>query len=203
LQWRARGSPAVGDSGRSDHMGTMLFSVQRRRERDAADRLYRAVAEASRRPIFFTDFGVPDTLEGRLESLLLHVFPVVDRLRSGEEPDSDFSRLLAEAFVSDMDATLREMGVGDMSVPRRVKTLFGAFGGRLTAYAAAKDDCEALAAAIRRNVFADSGSADDASRLASYVQAAVAAIGDMPVAALKRGAPLFPEPQAYAGGCKP
>lgn len=179
----------------------MLFSGQRHQERAAAEQLYRAVAEASRRPVFYTQFGVPDTLEGRLESLLFHLFPVIDRLRSGDDADPEFSRLVAEAFVSDMDATLREMGVGDLSVARRMKTIFGAFGGRLTAYSAAKDDCDALTAAVRRNVFDDSASTAAASRLCAYLQATVAGVGKVPVAALKRGAPLFPDPQPYAGGC--
>lgn len=174
----------------------MLFSTRRRRERDAAEGLYRAVAEASRRPAFYTDFGVPDTLEGRFESLLLHLFPVMERLRCGEDADPQFSRLLAEAFVADMDATLREMGVGDLSVPRRVKSMYAALGGRLAAYGAAKNDREALAAALQRNVFDGSPAASQTTRLASYLQTAVAAIGAIPVAALKRGAPVFPDPQA-------
>lgn len=181
----------------------MLFSGQRRQERKAAERLYRAIAEASRRPVFYTELGVPDTVEGRLESLLFHLFPVIHRLRSGEDADAEFSRLLAEAFVSDMDATLREMGVGDLSVARRIKTIFGAFGGRLTAYAAAKDDREALTATIRRNVFDDAAPSAAASRLAAYLQEAVAAVAAVPVSALKRGALLFPDPQAHAGACKP
>jgi len=175
----------------------MLFSTPRRREREAAEALYRAVAEASRRPAFYTDFGVPDTLEGRFESLLLHLFPVMERLRCGDDADPQFSRLLAEAFVADMDATLREMGVGDVSVPRRVKSMYGALGGRLAAYASARADRSALAAALRRNVFDGAVSAPGAARLAGYLQAAVAALAAVPVAALKRGAPLFPEPQAY------
>lgn len=179
----------------------MLFSGKRRQERAAAEQIYRTVAEASRRPVLYTGFGVPDTLEGRLESLLLHLFPVIDRLRSGNDADPEFSRLVAEAFVSDMDATLREMGVGDLSVARRMKTIFGAFGGRLTAYAAAKDDCDALSATVLRNVFDDAGPSAAASRLTAYLQATVAAVGKVPVADLKRGAPLYPDPQPYAGGC--
>lgn len=174
----------------------MLFTGPRRQEREVAEHLYRAVAQASRRPILYTEFGVPDTVEGRLESLLLHLFPVIDRLRSGQDADPEFSRLVAEAFVSDMDATLREMGVGDLSVARKIKAIFGAFGGRLTAYAATKNDCEALAVAIRRNVFDDSPPAGADSRMARYLQEVIAAIGEVPVAALKRGAPLFPDPQS-------
>ncbi|HEX2257610.1 MAG TPA: ubiquinol-cytochrome C chaperone family protein [Afifellaceae bacterium] len=172
----------------------MLFSPKRRRERDAAEALYRSVSEASRRPILYTDLGVPDTLEGRFESLLLHLFPVVERLRSGEDADPDFSRLVAEAFIADMDATLREMGVGDLAVPRRVKEMYGAFGGRFAAYAGAKGDHDALAVAVRRNVFDDAAAAPEAVRLASYLQAAVADLASVPVTALKRGAPFFPDP---------
>jgi cytochrome b pre-mRNA-processing protein 3 len=175
----------------------MLLARRRRRERDAADTLYRAVVEASRRPAFYTDFGVPDTMEGRFESLLFHLFPVADRLGSGSDADPEFSRLLAEAFVADMDASLREIGVGDLSVPRRVKSMYGAFGGRIAAYASTKDDLAALTAAVQRNVFEDGAPAPEAARLAGYLQEVVAALAEIPVAALKRGAPLFPDPQTH------
>jgi cytochrome b pre-mRNA-processing protein 3 len=191
---RGRARP-VGAGPRSAQIGVMLFLRERRRERDAAEALYRVVAEASRRPALYAELGVPDTVEGRFESLLLHLFPVVDRLGSGEDADPGFSRLVAEAFVADMDATLREMGVGDLSVPRRVKSMYAAFGGRLAAYASAKGDRQALTEAVRRNVF-DGAAGTQAARLAGYVQTAVAGLAEVPVAALKRGAPLFPDPLA-------
>jgi cytochrome b pre-mRNA-processing protein 3 len=177
----------------------MLFSRKRRHERDAAERLYHAVAEASRRPALYADLGVPDTLEGRFESLILHLYPVIDRLRGGGDSDGDFSRLLTEVFVTDMDSTLRDMGVGDLSIPRKMRDMFGAFAGRLTAYSAARGDAASLAAALERNVYGGAAPPGAAIGLAHYVEGARSALRDVSVAEIKAGSVAYPETQAIAG----
>jgi cytochrome b pre-mRNA-processing protein 3 len=178
----------------------MLFSRKRRHERDAAERLYCAVVEASRRPALYADLGVPDTLEGRFESLIVHLYAVIDRLRTGADADGEFARLLAEAFVSDMDATLREMGVGDLSVPRKVKEMFGAFAGRITAYSAARGDAAALAAALERNVYGGAAAPGAAMSLALYLEAARAGLREVGVDELKAGCVAYPAPATAARG---
>lgn len=146
-----------------------------------AERLVAAVSQASRRPDFFGDGRMPDTMEGRLELLTLMASLALMRFES--EPQA---RRLAQRFTDKLfrhiDSGLREAGVGDLSVPRRMRELAGRFYGRLGAYSAAlkAGDETALAAAIARNTPAT----DFSENLAKYAVAANAAIAGKPVAAL-------------------
>jgi len=122
----------------------------------AADRLYRSIIEAAREPCFFASLGVPDSLDGRFETLALHTFLVVRRLKSDPSRAAKrLSRALLEAFFSDMDRSLREMGASDLGVGRRVKAMAQALYGRIKAYEAAVEETgdAALEAALRRNLY--------------------------------------------------
>jgi len=126
-----------------------FFTDAPRRE---AQEVYIALVSQSRKPFFYTDCGVPDSLDGRFEILVLHVFLT---LRSLKERGSQkaLSRRLLECLFDDMDRSLREMGVGDMGVGKRVKTMSKAAYGRLEAYTAAYNDEAALREALIRNVY--------------------------------------------------
>src|SRR5688572_10884910 len=101
----------------------ILFSSTKRREREAAGRLYAAAVQAARHPALYSGFGVPDTLQGRFEMVALHLFALTDRLMHQPGDDPHLARLVAESFVADMDSTFREMGVSDIAVPKRMKVL--------------------------------------------------------------------------------
>ena len=136
--------------------GMLLFSAQKRRDREAAEALYAACVAAARHPALYTAYGVPDTLQGRFEMLALHLFAPIQRLMHEPGDDPELARLLAERFVADMDAAFREMGVGDVTVPKRMKALYRSFAGRVSAYRTALGEGEAaLVAAVSRNVFPD------------------------------------------------
>src|SRR5215204_1565328 len=90
--------------------GMLLFSAQKRRDREAAEALYAACVAAARHPVLYTAYGVPDTLQGRFEMLALHLFAPIQRLMHEPGDDPELARLLAERFVADMDAAFREMG---------------------------------------------------------------------------------------------
>ena len=132
---------------------------RRRRERVAHD-LYTAIIHQSRIPDFYLRLGVPDTLDGRFDLIVIHAFLVMRRLKpvAGElaEEAREVSQALFDLMFDDMDQNLRELGVGDMGVGKRVKQMARAFYGRVAAYedglapAAAPDD---LAAALRRNLY--------------------------------------------------
>ncbi|PPR61690.1 MAG: hypothetical protein CFH10_01077 [Alphaproteobacteria bacterium MarineAlpha4_Bin2] len=127
-----------------------------------ARKLYSKVVKRARRAEYFHEWSVPDTPNGRFEVLALHLFLVMYRLRS-EEGLSNFARALSEEAVLDMDRNLREMGVGDLSVGRKVKSLAEALYGRFGAYAdGIEGDDEVLSEALCRNFFADFGGTDDA-----------------------------------------
>ena len=142
--------------------------------RHAAEELYAVVVAQARRPEFYRDLGVPDTVDGRFELVALHTFLALRRLKSKANA-AGARQALVEVFVDDMDASLREMGAGDLGVGRRVKTMAQALYGRIAAYEAGLAGSEqALVEALRRNVFgtaAGPGPNDAAVQsLAAYVR---------------------------------
>lgn len=113
----------------------MIFNLFRRDpRRPQIEALYRRIAEASRDRALFAELGVPDTVEGRFEAVALHVVVVLRRLRQLPAPAGDVAQDLVDHFFAQMDAAMRESGVGDMGVPKRMKKLAAAFFGRAAAY---------------------------------------------------------------------
>lgn len=150
-----------------------------------AQQLLGAVTEASRRPALFGACRIPDTLEGRFEAMALHGGLVMSRLRK----ETDAGALLqafTDGLFSAFDAGLREAGVGDTAVPKRMHQMAGAFYGRLQAYSAAIEayDLTAMSAAIGRNIFADEGH-EFAAKLAQYALRAARSQAALPVEALQ------------------
>lgn len=175
----------------------MVFGLLRRRRDDGTGALYAAIVAQARRPVFYVDLAVPDTVEGRFELMVLHCGLVVARLGRDDATRETGTRL-AEAFFDDMDRTLRETGVGDVTVPRKMKKIASAFYGRLTAYEAAGDRA-ALAEALARNVYDGAAPAGAAEALATYVEAAIAALGAADPAALAAADIPWPRPASAAG----
>src|SRR5260370_6969849 len=102
--------------------------------RGAADLAYRRVVEQARQPIFFTDYGVPDTLDGRFELICLHAFLYLHRLKGEPPPATWLCQSFFDEMFADFDRALREMGTGDLSVRKHVKRTARAFYGRIRAY---------------------------------------------------------------------
>jgi cytochrome b pre-mRNA-processing protein 3 len=175
-----------------------LFSTYRAR-REAAGRIYAAVLAAARHPALYIGYGVPDTLQGRFEMVALHLFAVLHRLMHDPGDDPELARLVSESFVADMDGAFREMGVGDLSVPKRMQALYGSFAGRISAYESGLKD-ESLADAIQRNVFPDAAETGHALALAAYLTEAVAALRAVDMASLNRGDLPFPAAAPGNGG---
>ncbi len=125
------------------------FLRKRTTQERAAFQLYGAAVAAARDPFLYATLGVPDTLDGRFDAVVLHVYLVVRRLNDGSEPV--LAQAVFDAMFLDMDINLREMGVGDMSVGRRNRAMWEAFHGRSAAYAAVWDDIAGLQAAFARN----------------------------------------------------
>lgn len=174
-----------------------LFSSARRNA-EIIERLHAAVVEAARRPGFYLELGVPDTFEGRFDLVTLHAALAVRRLRALPDPASALAQDLVDALFLGFDRALREMGVGDLAVPKRMKTMASAFLGRARAYEAAlAAGGDELEAALARNVYGASGVvSDEARRLAGYVRAAAAALDGADFAAFEAGLPPFPDPLA-------
>jgi cytochrome b pre-mRNA-processing protein 3 len=98
-----------------------------------ADRLYGAAVAQARNPAFYVECRVPDTLDGRFDLIVLHLCLLIRRLRREGETGATLAQALFDTTFDDMDRSLREMGVGDLGVGRRVKAMASAFYGRATA----------------------------------------------------------------------
>lgn len=167
----------------------MLRSVLERFRRDEApERLYAQIVAQARQPVFYARLGVPDTAEGRFDMIVLHAILVMRRLRGEGGAGRDLAQALFDALFRDMDANLREMGVSDVAVPKRVKGMARAFYGRAAAYDGAIDaaDRPSLAVALRRNVYRNATDAD-ADRLAGYVLASETRLGQVPYGEVAAG----------------
>lgn len=178
------------------------------------DRLYTTIVGASRNPVLYAMLAVPDTLDGRFESLALHAVLVLRRLQACEAPGPEMAQHLVDTVFSHFDRMLREMGVGDTTVPKRMKTMAEAFLGRSAAYdAAIRSGHDALAAALLRNVYSGRPDADGvaadlvetshpaaplAQRLARYAAASTAALDGAPLQAFVEGAVPWLDPMAFA-----
>lgn len=177
----------------------MFGFTRRARNRETVERLYAALMAAARRPALYRDLGVPDTQEGRFEMLALHAGPALRRLealgRDGEARAHDLARDLADAIFRHLDHVLREQGVGDLAVPKRMKRFAEHFYGRLAAYEAAADDA-ALAGALARNALGDAARTAEATALAAHWRATCAAMQSAPLADFLDAAPPWPEPPA-------
>jgi cytochrome b pre-mRNA-processing protein 3 len=133
----------------------LLSLLRRGRHERAGFELYGAAVAAARDPFLYSGLGVPDTLDGRFDMVGLHTFLLIQRLRREVAPGPALAQAVFDAMFSDMDVNLREMGVGDLSVGRKVKVMWEAFHGRSVAYTAAMTagDTVALEAALERNVW--------------------------------------------------
>jgi cytochrome b pre-mRNA-processing protein 3 len=182
--------------------GTMISFFKHNPTRSAAELAYLQVIEQSRKPIFFTDYGVPDTLDGRFELVCLHAFLVLHRLKVERPRANSVCQSFFDWMFANFDRALREMGSGDLSVGKHVKHMVCAFFGRIRAYedGLAGDDA-ALGAALSRNLFGTvSESMAFADAMARYVRAAVEGLRFQSAEELLVGHVLFEvPPRAYPG----
>jgi cytochrome b pre-mRNA-processing protein 3 len=165
--------------------------------RGTIETIYGMIVTQAREPLFYRDLGVADTVNGRFDLLLMHLWLVLRRLRA-IEGDSGLSQALFDHFCTDMDDNLREMGVGDLTVPKRMQAFGEAFYGRTAAYdLALTDGREALAMALCKNILNGEG-IDHARRLAAYAEVAIATLDGLDQAMLTSGSWQFPSPQMSA-----
>jgi cytochrome b pre-mRNA-processing protein 3 len=166
--------------------------------------LYGMIVAQARSAAFYSAYGVPDTVEGRFDLIVLHLVLVLARIDRGEGAGRGVGQQLFDAFCRDLDANLREMGVGDLAVPKRMRRFGEAFYGRQAAYLAAlaAADERELEKALARNIFAgaDSGQGigEGPLRLARYARAALRQFEEQVEEALLRGDVVFPEPETIA-----
>ena len=171
----------------------LLGLLGRKRHERAGFELYTAAVGAARDPYIFETLGVPDTLDGRFDVIGLYVFLVVHRLHAASKDGQDLAQAVFDAMFSDMDINLREIGVGDMTVGKRVRAMWEAFNGRSAAYAAALDggDVMSLAGAIGRNVWRGQAPPESAHALAALALEQFKHLAEQPIDALLAGRVSF------------
>lgn len=144
---------------------SMLFGLLKKfgPEDDAAEILYPLIVKKARNTVFYQSLGVPDTMTGRFDMIVLHVVLVVNRLKDEGKAGVKLSQALFDRFFLDMDYSLRETGVGDLSVPRHIKRMMQGFNGRREAYeqALASGDDQVLAETLKRNLYGTIANLDD------------------------------------------
>ncbi len=174
----------------------MIFRLFRPDPRKATiSALYGAIVAQARRPAFYTGYGVPDTVEGRFDMIVLHLALFLRRLKTEPADVHALGQGVFDLFCRDMDHNLREMGVGDLAVPKKMRRMGEAFYGRLDAYdrALTSGGSEAMAAALSRNVLPGAPAAD-AQRLAAYAATAMRALERQDASAFARAQLEFPDP---------
>lgn len=176
------------------------FSSAARRRRRMAEDLYVRVVNRARDPWFYDECNVPDTVDGRFDMIVIHAHLLFRRLAALGEEGELLSQEVFDVMFKDMDRSLREMGVGDLSVGKHVKGMAKAFYGRTQLYEegfiAGRD---ALKQALRDNIYRNAAPAEDAvERLADYMEKTAAALADAPMASLTAETGPFP-PRDGAG----
>jgi cytochrome b pre-mRNA-processing protein 3 len=159
-----------------------------------ADALYRVIVEQARAPSFYVACGVPDTPDGRYDMIVAHAVLVFRRLHSSPEETRDLAQALFDLMFADMDQNLREMGVGDLAVGKRVKGMAKAFYGRLAAYdgALTSGDAAALHATLLRNVYRKAQPAEHQVKLlAGYLRRESDRLKAQPLSELLEGGLRF------------
>jgi cytochrome b pre-mRNA-processing protein 3 len=175
--------------------------------------LYGMIVAQARSPVFYSDYGVPDTVQGRFELIVLHLVLLFDRLSRNNEADrgagpgrsraglgDDLGQRLFDVFCRDLDENLREMGIGDMAVPREMRRFGEAFYGRQAAYRAAiaATGERELEKALARNIFGVVGVDHKVVRLARYARAAANKLDTEEEQAIAAGKAVFPRPEAFS-----
>ena len=172
--------------------GLAVFGLFRRSRNEALiDRLHGEIMAAARQPALFLDYGVADTVEGRFEALCLVATIAIDRMQALPSPGPEIAQESLDALFRYFDVALREMGVGDLTVPKRIKKMAQGFLGRGAAYRAglAEPDDSVLALAVARNIYGDEARADDprTSRMVRFARAHAAQMQTLDVRRLLDG----------------
>jgi cytochrome b pre-mRNA-processing protein 3 len=177
----------------------VLSLLRKGRIERAGFELYGAAVAAARAPWFYARLGVPDTLDGRFDMVGVHAWLVIRELSRRPEPGPALAQTVFDAMFSDMDVNLRELGVGDLSIGKKVRAMWEAFHGRAVAYDAAIDsgDPGALAGALERNVWRGAPTLASAE-LARWVRRQHAALAAADTADYAAGRAAFLPAEALA-----
>lgn len=151
----------------------MLRNLFRQRpDERQGDALYAVAVEQARQPAFYTALGVADRIDARFELYTLHVLILFLRLKQDGERGEVAAQKLFDTYISSLDNTLRELGVGDVSVGKKMRKLGESLYGRMNAYEGPlrAEDVDALAASLAKNIY-ESADVETGRALARYAVA--------------------------------
>jgi len=174
------------------------FFRQKRNNRTIVERQYQLLTAAARTPAFYRDMHVPDTVLGRFEMLSIILILYFRRTAQSARSGQEIAQNIIDAFFEDVDHSIRELGVGDPGVPKRMKKLASMYYGRLESYAKALDakDADSLEAALVRNLHPEEGAeAPPMKTLANWMFDAERKLADMPETAIETGMATIETPQ--------
>jgi cytochrome b pre-mRNA-processing protein 3 len=166
--------------------------------KEAAEKIYDAIVAQSRNPGFYIRCGVPDTLSGRFDMLVIHMFVVLQILKLGGREGQLLAQEIVEAFIREMDTMVRDLGVSDRNVPKEVRKIAQLFYGQLLAYSTAlqRNDMKGLAAEVWKSFQSAEGKSEQpvaSDSLANYIGQSIKNIQEMPLNMLLQGNIRFPE----------
>ncbi len=193
------------DAGITNIVFSLRSILKPNAETELARALYAETILAARRTVFFNEGGVPDTPEGRFEMVALTAFLVLQRLKQIEGAQS-LSQKYFDVMFDDIDSNLRELGVGDLSVGKKVKKLAESFYGRIKAYESGLNATgnEILCAALTRNVFRHTETAPEiVAKMAAYMRDEAEALSEQDDKSIQQGTISFTGPQMGKGENQP
>lgn len=146
-----------------------------------AQSLYEDAAIHARSPAFYADMGVPDSVDGRFDMIALHVVMIIHALNAvkGDKRAKKLSQALFDRMFLDMEQSLREMGIGDLSVPKHMTRMMNGFNGRLQSYNQAfegaldGEGAGALSEVLVRNIYGGEAADEHVAKLGLYVMQAI------------------------------
>jgi len=168
----------------------MILNLFRKKQvTEAVYAVYAAIVAQSRQPRFYADWGVPDTVTGRFDMICLHLALLFARLRREGREVNEFAQAVFDLFFKDMDRSLREMGVTDLGVPKKIQKMGNIFYGLMTNLSEAMDkgDRAEVEAVIRRNLFDEAADAPGVPALAAYLFEESARLRTVPTATILGG----------------
>lgn len=179
----------------------MNWIRERKQRRELAARLLAVVIDQARRPAFYATFGVPDTMLGRYEMVCLHAYILLRRLKRVGGQGPQIAQTLHDQIFDDFDVALREVGLGDMGIGKRMKKLARNLHGRISAYErglAAGD--EEMDTVLRRNLYASAEPSDvQVAAMIGYIRRARDEVDGCAPEVLWDARPVFPDPEPGSG----
>lgn len=176
----------------------MIMSLFRRNKKNDNEKIvsgiYSTIIQAGRQPTLYADWGIPDTPIGRYEAIGLHMILFFHRTRSAAPAVQELAQDVLDEFFLELDHSIRELGVGDAGVPKRMKKLGKMFYGRMGPYWSALDstDVEALSDAVSRNVTPENRESLNSAALSTYMLAGAAHLKKLTDEMLLSGNISFP-----------